>query len=175
MDGDKPREIRIGNSERSQALEALGEHFTVGRLDQPEYEERVSAAAAAKTRSELSELFTDLPEPTPFGPGDGSAGADTTPRISSPAPVRRASRGPGTKIVQTLSLFAGGGTVVLFFVLLAVGVPNAWLVFILFPLLIGGLRIWSGIDNDDDQAGVDHDERSRRRDIESRRRKELGY
>lgn len=178
MDGDKPREIRIGNSERSQALEALGEHFTIGRLDQTEYEERVSAAAAAKTRTELSELFTDLPEPTPFGPGDGSATGYVTPGITSPqTPARGTSPGRGKKIIQTLNLFAGGGTVILFFILLAVGVPNAWLVFILFPLLLGAIGIWSRSDDDDtaDHGGIDHDERSRRRDVESRRRKELGY
>jgi hypothetical protein len=177
MDGDKPRDIRVGNDERGLALDALGEHFTTGRLDHTEYEDRIQLAAAAHTRSDLEKLFDDLPEPTPFGSGS-AAPAVSGSRASAPS---RPQRSRGKKLVQTLDLFAGGGTLVLFLLLQIVfDVPNAWLVFIVFPLLAGGIRIWSGRDNDeeieyDDPGRLDHGESRRRRDIESRRRKELGY
>jgi hypothetical protein len=85
-------------------------------------------------------------------------------------------------LVQTLNLFAGGGTLLLFLLLQVVfDVPNAWLVFIVFPLVAGGIRIWSdrGVEDNelvyDDSSSLDHDELRRRRDIESRRRREFGY
>ena len=56
-----PRSIRIGTAEREQAVKALGEHFAQGRLEPSEFEERMTAAYAARTASELDRLFDDLP------------------------------------------------------------------------------------------------------------------
>ena len=56
-----PRSIRIGTAEREQAVKALGEHFAQGRLEPSEFEERMTAAYAARTASELDGLFDDLP------------------------------------------------------------------------------------------------------------------
>ena len=56
-----PRSIRIGTAEREQAVKALGEHFAQGRLEPAEFEERMTAAYAARTASELDRLFDDLP------------------------------------------------------------------------------------------------------------------
>jgi hypothetical protein len=53
--------MRIGNAEREAAVRALGEHYAQGRLDQQEYEERTSAAYAARTSDDLAPLFEDLP------------------------------------------------------------------------------------------------------------------
>lgn len=60
--------LRVGDSERQQAVSALGEHYASGRLDQDEYDTRVQAAYAARTRVDLRGLFGDLPEPAPFRP-----------------------------------------------------------------------------------------------------------
>jgi len=60
--------LRVGDAERYQAAAALGEHFAAGRLDQGEYDTRVQAAYAGRTRADLQALFTDLPEPAPFRP-----------------------------------------------------------------------------------------------------------
>jgi hypothetical protein len=57
----EPRSIRIGTAEREQAVKALGEHFAQGRLEPAEFEERMTAAYAARTASELDRLFDDLP------------------------------------------------------------------------------------------------------------------
>jgi TM2 domain-containing membrane protein YozV len=57
--------MRIGHAEREEAATALAEHFSHGRLDGDEYEERVGLAWAAKTTVDLETLFADLPEPRP--------------------------------------------------------------------------------------------------------------
>lgn len=56
-----PHSLRIGTAEREQAVKALGEHFAQGRLEPDEFEERMTAAYAARTASELDRLFDDLP------------------------------------------------------------------------------------------------------------------
>jgi hypothetical protein len=58
--------VRIGTSEREEAVRALAEHMTQGRLDVSEYDQRVALANAAKTRAELAVIFEDLPEPNPM-------------------------------------------------------------------------------------------------------------
>ena len=60
--------LRVGDTERYEAAAALGEHFATGRLDQTEYDARVQAAYAGRTRADLRVLFDDLPEPAPFRP-----------------------------------------------------------------------------------------------------------
>jgi hypothetical protein len=61
--------MRVGDVERRAAADRLGEHFADGRLDQAEFDERNSRAMSAKTRADLTDLFTDLPETgAPAGP-----------------------------------------------------------------------------------------------------------
>ena len=60
-------QLRVGDAERQQAVSALGDHFAAGRLDQDEYDTRVQAAYASRTRVDLQGLFGDLPEPARSG------------------------------------------------------------------------------------------------------------
>jgi hypothetical protein len=60
-----PDFLRIGTSERDEALKVLGDHFADGRLPVDEYDERVSKAVQAETRADLKPLFSDLPPPHP--------------------------------------------------------------------------------------------------------------
>ncbi|MCP2170112.1 DUF1707 domain-containing protein [Goodfellowiella coeruleoviolacea] len=60
-----PDSLRIGTQEREDAIRALGDHFSAGRLDVHEYEHRVGQASGAQHRGELRALFTDLPAPHP--------------------------------------------------------------------------------------------------------------
>lgn len=53
--------LRIGDAERAAAAAALARHWTAGRLDAEEFEQRTAAAWNARTGSALSELFRDLP------------------------------------------------------------------------------------------------------------------
>lgn len=55
--------VRIGDAERDVALRELGDHFAAGRIDESEFDERATAALAARTQPELDVLFADLPRP----------------------------------------------------------------------------------------------------------------
>jgi hypothetical protein len=54
-------DMRVGDAERDAAANELREHFATGRLTQDELNERLDRTFAAKTRADLSGLFTDLP------------------------------------------------------------------------------------------------------------------
>ncbi|MCX2733003.1 DUF1707 domain-containing protein [Saccharopolyspora sp. NFXS83] len=60
-----PGRMRIGDHERAQAIQALGEHYALSRLSLTEYEERVDRATGSVTRDDLMALFSDLPAPRP--------------------------------------------------------------------------------------------------------------
>jgi Domain of unknown function (DUF1707)/2TM domain len=55
------QQLRASDSEREQAAAVLREHAAAGRLTIEELDERAQAAFAARTRSDLSALFEDLP------------------------------------------------------------------------------------------------------------------
>jgi hypothetical protein len=80
--------IRIGDSEREDAIKALGEHYTAGRLDIDEYGERTAKVTAARVRADIYALFADLPEPQPtLSPAAQPAGEAVAPPV--PARFRR--------------------------------------------------------------------------------------
>lgn len=54
--------LRIGDSERDDAVRALRDHHVAGRLTAEEFSERMETALAAHTRGDLDALFQDLPE-----------------------------------------------------------------------------------------------------------------
>ncbi len=53
--------LRIGDAERDAVATDLGEHYAAGRLTLDELHERLSAAFAAKTYGQLTQLIADLP------------------------------------------------------------------------------------------------------------------
>jgi hypothetical protein len=68
--------MRVSDAERQAVADRLAEHFSSGRLDQAEFDERVGRAMSAKTRADLNGLFDDLPEtgaPTGTGQVTGQA------------------------------------------------------------------------------------------------------
>ncbi|MFI5695761.1 DUF1707 domain-containing protein [Kribbella sp. NPDC051586] len=71
--------IRIGDSEREDAVRRLGEHYEAGRLSAEEHSERVEQALKARTGADLDGLFTDLPGAHQAGDaafaGEGEPGA----------------------------------------------------------------------------------------------------
>lgn len=90
---DERRVVRIGDSERQAAVEALTAHREAGRLDSTEFEERQVAASRARTWVEIVPLFVDLPEPHPTGMPVGLSAAPSSapaPRVSQPV-VRRSA------------------------------------------------------------------------------------
>jgi Domain of unknown function (DUF1707) len=54
--------LRVSDADRQAVTDRLSQHFADGRLDQAEFDDRVGRAMSAKTRGDLSGLFTDLPE-----------------------------------------------------------------------------------------------------------------
>lgn len=76
MDRD---DLRIGDAEREQTMEALREHFAQGRLTREELDERLDQALSAKTGRDLARITADLPghgraaapRRPPAGPGPG--------------------------------------------------------------------------------------------------------
>jgi hypothetical protein len=70
-DGQNP-DLRVSDAERDAVVADLGQHFQDGRLDQAEYDQRVTAALAARTRGHLDALLSDLPPADPAGQPDPS-------------------------------------------------------------------------------------------------------
>lgn len=54
-------EPRIGDAERDDAANLLQEHLAAGRITHAEFDERITAALAARTQGDLDVLFLDLP------------------------------------------------------------------------------------------------------------------
>ena len=62
--------MRAGTSDRQTTVDLLSRHFTEGRLNAGEFDERVAKAYAATYLDELPELSVDLPAEEPRrGPG----------------------------------------------------------------------------------------------------------
>ena len=61
---DRPQvqPVRIGDAERDEALDKLGDHFAAGRLTREELDERTETALGARFDSDLEPLFRDLPD-----------------------------------------------------------------------------------------------------------------
>ena len=64
--------IRIGDSEREDAVKRLGEHYGAGRLSAEEHSERVDQALRARTGADLEALFADLPGSHQAAGGEGA-------------------------------------------------------------------------------------------------------
>ena len=91
--------LRASDAERDQAIGLLRDRFAEGRLSQETFLVRMDAALKAKDRSDLSELFADLPEsmPQPKSPGFGKRAAErlslawqalTVKRVPATQPAR---------------------------------------------------------------------------------------
>ena len=136
-------DVRIGDADREQALTALGEHLSAGRLDVDEYGERSARVTAAKTRRELTDVFADLPElrPRPGAP----AAAVEKPKPNGP--MSWADRPLGQRVTAGL-------LPLLFAAAIVAGVTTHVWWFIAVPFIVGamGRGMW-GPDWDNDRHG----------------------
>jgi len=82
---------RITDGDREAAVQALGEHYATGRLDKAEYDERADRAWAARTNSDVTPLFTDLP--APHGNVLAARSAVEARVVAGTDPSRRTARG----------------------------------------------------------------------------------
>ena len=80
-------DLRVSDADRQAVADQLSKHFADGRLDQAEFDERLSQAMNAKTYRDLDGLLTDLPA-TGTGGSPGPAA-----RSSGGGPVRSRSAG----------------------------------------------------------------------------------
>jgi hypothetical protein len=118
-------DIRIGDAEREEALKALGEHMSAGRLELDEYGDRSALVTTAKTRRDLLALFADLPRPHPrFGQVDPQpVTAEAVPRSAGGLPVSH-------RVMSAMVPLTGLLCVLLFFTVI-----KTPLVFLLVPVI----------------------------------------
>jgi hypothetical protein len=97
--------MRVSDADRAAIADLLARHFGDGRLDQAEFDDRVSRAMAAKTTADFHGLLDDLPglPPDPSGtPGE----TETKPPVPGYATARRRESrwGPTTRVVLAVLL-----------------------------------------------------------------------
>ena len=121
--------IRIGDAERERAAQALGEHLRAGRLEVGEYDERLTAAFGARTASELTPLFADLPGGSPVAPPMPEPRSRN--RNGRARPTTRVRRSHGARCAFALVLALIAGAVI-------------WTAFMAFPPLFLIPLLWFG-------------------------------
>lgn len=126
-----PSQLRIGDTERNSALDALSEHLGKGRIDLDEFGTRSAQVTQARTVADLRALFSDLPPPYPDLPGPPAVSSYAQPAVRPPAAPARPddSRTPAQRGAAVLLAASGILSLVLFFV------TKTWFVF-LIPALI---------------------------------------
>ncbi|WP_018297753.1 DUF1707 SHOCT-like domain-containing protein [Corynebacterium lubricantis] len=168
---DNSPDIRVGEAERNSALDRLSELFTNGYLDVAEFDRRTGEVVAATYRSDLTKVFSDLPEQSIEAPEQKtSLGADAElDRIEKQgAKVRRAD---GVIWTVVMVAFVLG--------LFVFNLPYFWIIFPLGAFASWGVRSLYGLEEEDEKIFEELDEaqkkeRSERLRIAMERRKELG-
>lgn len=56
-------DMRVSDAERAEVADQLSKHYSDGRLDETELNERLGKAMSSKTRGDLAGLLYDLPRP----------------------------------------------------------------------------------------------------------------
>lgn len=161
-------EIRVGDAERSDALDRLGTLFADGYLDVGEFEERTGQAAVARTRGELSVLFDDLPaEPVALDKREPSE-VELEEKLS-------AKRKLDTAIYTTLI----GGLAVFFVLQIGLDLDYAWVVWPVMGILTVAWYTVFDISDEEDEIleellEKERTDRAERLKLAAKRRKELG-
>lgn len=89
--------LRVGDAEREAVAAELREHYAQGRLSMDDFNQRLDAAFAARTRGDLDKLISDLPHAKPAGaplpaPPPGSLRRGHGPHFVPPGGERRRAR-----------------------------------------------------------------------------------
>jgi hypothetical protein len=79
-------QLRVSDTDRQTAVDALRQAHDDGRLDLGEYDQRMATAYGAVTFADLDRLFTDLPRPRTQG-YDGPFAAAYPPPSAAPYPA----------------------------------------------------------------------------------------
>lgn len=123
--GTPHSDLRVSDAERADVADRLGKHYADGRLDQDEFNERVDQAMHAKTQSDLSGLFDDLP-------------VTEAEAVAAQPPARRRSRG-GSRVlflamIIALTAVAGQAVIRPFISVLWIGMVGAIAVLLIMKL-----------------------------------------
>ena len=147
---------RVGDAERQQAIDLLGQHWQAGRLDPGEHERRTTAAFSAVTRADLDALFSDLPEPRPASTVPGVPAPTAAPApVPAPAPAPRESWLDGKReAIMGATPFVA---LILFFT------THTWLWFLAIPLMGAVLYAGQPDRSGDTSRAARRAERRRRR------------
>jgi hypothetical protein len=93
--------MRISDADRAEVADRLSKHYSDGRLDQAEFNERLDRAMNAKTQADLNGLFADLPatdEP-------GKAAKAVSPSDRRPRNRRPVQRVVGLILIAVVAIF----------------------------------------------------------------------
>ncbi len=136
--------VRAGHTDRQAAVDRLSEHFTEGRLDAAEFDERIGTAYAATYLDELPALFADLPELRPqqqrFAPGARWAYPDGGPVGPGAGPNGPAGGyPPGSRRGRPPRIFGLIAILMVLAVIISIGALSHG--FFPFPLLWIGLIV----------------------------------
>jgi hypothetical protein len=138
--------MRIGDTERTSALDALAEHLTDGRITLDEYGERSARVSVSKTVGDLVDVFDDLPAPHPVIQAPGSAPA----RVVASQPVRATTSGGTAPAADRRSraqkIVAAAASASAFVALALFFTTGSWLWFLLIPAISGIAQALWGAD-----------------------------
>lgn len=99
--------MRASDAERDRVMSQLSRHFQDGRLDTSEFNERLEAASAARTRGDLSALLTDLPtEGEPWAATGSTPAMSPTASTASTAPAMPQQAEPARWMPVAAGVFA---------------------------------------------------------------------
>jgi hypothetical protein len=95
--------MRISDADRTEVADRLSKHYSDGRLDQAEFNERLDRAMNAKTQADLNGLFADLPatDKEPDKAVKAASQPDRRPRNRRPA-----QRVIGLILITVVAIFA---------------------------------------------------------------------
>ena len=115
-------DLRVSDAERSEVADQLSQHFGTGRLDEPEFSERLHQVMAATTYRDLGGVLQDLP------------GSVVPSALAPPVPPARPARAARPRRGRALLRFA----LIVLLVLFAAAAAHA-VAWVLAPVLWIGL------------------------------------
>lgn len=155
--------LRLSDADRIHALQSLSNHFTDGRLDSEEFDERTRAVTSARTIGELRPIFDDLPGGLPFQ-DDPEGTRALVPRPLGKDPSRALAAQESElremqqikqrgKKVETLDGVILGVTLVAFLILqFVIGWSWAWIVWPSLALTLSIPRLVYRFDDADEKT-----------------------
>ncbi len=136
---------RCSDADRDEAIKALSEHHAAGRIDLSEFDERSTAALAAKSYDDLNALFADLPAPRPKWLESLVPTTAPVARESSSSLARKRMR----KWVSATQVVVWMAVLVMW---LGLGVGGWWMIFVAVGATMALEAIYG---EDDDRPGLE--------------------